>query len=88
MRFSMKQGSNATVLSLNPNQVLVSRETGQLVCPGPFLKETVRVLSVTRCAIVSGLPTIKERRKVAALSGIEMFRQLLGNECALLSPFQ
>ena len=31
---------------------------------------------------------IKERRKAAVLSGIEMFRQLLGNECALLSFFQ
>ena len=28
------------------------------------------------------------RRKAAVLSGIEMFRQLLGNECALLSFFQ
>ncbi len=27
------------------------------------------------------------RRKAAVLSGIEMFRQLLGNECALLSFF-
>src|SRR5712691_2561528 len=33
-------------------------------------------------------PSIKERRKAAVLSGIEMFRQLLGNECALLSFFQ
>ena len=30
-------------------------------------------------------PSIKERRKAAVLSGIEMFRELLGNECALLS---
>src|SRR6266478_1180318 len=31
--------------------------------------------------------SIKERRKAAVLSGIEMFRQLSGNECALLSCF-
>ena len=33
-------------------------------------------------------PSIKERRKASILGGIEMFRQLLGNECALLSSFQ
>jgi len=50
--------------------------------------EAVPVKSAGPEHVVLADPSIKERRKAAVLSGIEMFRQLLGNECALLSSFQ
>ena len=58
----------------------------------PFARSATEMtppFGAVRATITSVLrQTTKERPKAAGLSGIEVFPQLLGNECALLSSFQ